>query len=426
MAYGDNTLGASHQWTFNNVLADNIGNLNIISSGSTFSATPITRNSAFSLFTNNRVDISSVPTTTDTGSTGLSRYAFGGWFRVNQIQGPPTLIYKQGGNISGFALFLWAGNNVLLQVKDSNSVLLVQIFSNIALTSNRNYHFFVKYSSASFDNKIEFFIDGVKQTSNKDGDFALNNNMSPHDLSHTWGNNGIDSIEVQVGTESVIVRAPIEGFLSQWWTWFDANADLSELEIKNNIFGEGAIPEIVITSDTQENMQLQLDGFSNTNLSDFPLSILIEEVLGDGDLTLESNNIVSNERASVDVKYEGTGKLSFINKGTSNLKNGTSIYQKIDFIIIAILNVTVLDASSLTPITGARVFLTEDTNDTVVLNELTDNLGSAASSFNYLENINISGRVRKADVSPFYKSNPVSGIITELGLNLTILLIKDE
>ncbi len=360
MAYGDNTLNASHQWTFNNVLTDNIGSLDITNVGGIFITTAITRNSTHSYQTNGRDDIATVLTTTDTGSSGLTQYAFGGWFQVSQLQGPPTLIYKQGGNTSGFAIFLWAGNNVLLQVKDSASPLIVQIFSNIALTNNRPYHFFVKYSSASFNNSIDFYIDGVKQLSNKDGNAAVNNSMVPHTGAHTWGENGLTSIEVSVGTENVITKAPVNGLLSQWWTWFGSNSDKSDFEIKNNIFGEGAIPQITITSGTQLQMQTQLDSFSNTSLFDFPLSILVEEVIGDGNLTLRAVNIIKNNRASIDVKYEGTGKLSWVNVGTSNLNNGSSIYQNIDFISTVNINITVLDASDLTPIQGARIYLTNN------------------------------------------------------------------
>ena len=60
MAYGDITLNADHQWTFNNVLTDNIGSLTLTNAGGVFVTTPITRDSTHSYQTNGRDDIVSV------------------------------------------------------------------------------------------------------------------------------------------------------------------------------------------------------------------------------------------------------------------------------------------------------------------------------------------------------------------------------
>lgn len=314
MAYGDNTLNADHQWTFNNVLTDNIGSLTLTNTGGVFVATPITRDSTHSFQTNGRDDLATVTPTTDSGSVELSQYAFSGWFMVSQIQGPPTLIYKQGGT-NGFAIFLWAGNNVMLQVK-CNGVIR-QIFSDIALTSNRPYHFVVRFSGSAFDNEVSFYIDAVKQTLNKDGVTPNGATMNAHTGTHCFGENGTSSVDVQVGTESVLVKAPLNGYWSQWWTWSGINAALSESDINEDIFGAGAIPQITITSDTQAAMQSQLDTYTGGSSNDEPLVFLIEGVTGDGDLGL-SLDYTFDPRSSQHIRYEGSGTLTWTNLNGAN------------------------------------------------------------------------------------------------------------
>ena len=190
MAYGDTTLNADHRWSFDNVLTDSIGSLTVTNTGGVLTATPITRDATHSYLTNGRDDLATVAPTTDTGTTGLDRYAFQGFFMVDDIQGQPCMIYKQGGNTSGFTLFIWAGNNIMLQVKDINANDNIQIFSDIAITSNRVYHFFVRYSGSGFSDEIEFRIDGIKMTANRNGVAPGATSMTAHTGNHNWGENG--------------------------------------------------------------------------------------------------------------------------------------------------------------------------------------------------------------------------------------------
>ena len=338
MAYGDTLLGADHRWSFNNVLTDSVGSLTVTNTGGSFVTTPITRDATHSYQTNGRDDLATVATTTDTGSAGFNRYAFQGWFQVSAIQGPPCLIYKQGDNTAGFAIFLWAGNNVMLQVKDSLSPVLVQIFSDFALTPNRPYHFFVRYLGSNRGDEIEFYIDGVKQTSNKDGVTADNNTMTVHTSAHTWGENGVLGTEVSVGTESVIIKAPVNGFWAEWWTWEGADAqNITATQIRDDLFSPGAIPDVTISADTEANMQIALDAIADTIRPDVPLCILVEEVTGGGDLNLTADNITFNPRASMHVRYEGGGTLFWTN---SNGSDGSLSNANVTFLNPAQLTIT--------------------------------------------------------------------------------------
>jgi hypothetical protein len=336
MAYGDNTLNADHRWSFQNTLNDQIGSLNFVNTGTLFSTSPITRDGTHALQTNGRDDLITVAPTTDTGTAGLDRYAFQGFFMVDEIQGPPCMIYKQGGNTSGFTIFLWGGNNIMLQVKDTGANDNVQIFSNIALTTDRVYHLFVRYSGSGFSDEIEFRIDGIKQTASRNGVTPGTTSMTAHTGNHVIGENGSAGTEVNVGDETVIVKAPINGFWSEWWTWFGADAEsLSDDEISDDLFGAGALPGVTISSDTEANMQIALDAISSTERPDEPLCILIEAVTGDGDISLNADDITFNDRSSIHVRYEGTGTLTWTNENGSNAERSSG-------------NVTILNPSQLT------------------------------------------------------------------------------
>lgn len=355
MAYGDNTLNADHQWTLDNTLNDNIGTLNLTATGTAFTAVQLTRDSTQGLLTNGRDDLATVAPDATSGSVALERYAFAGWFRTTQIQGPPCCIYKQGGT-NGFALFLWAGNNVMLQAKLNGGNTIIQIFSDIALTDQRTYHFAVKFSGTNYDDEVSFYIDGVKQTLNKDGVAPGQTTMDAHTGVISFGENGTEGVDVQVGSESVLVKAPVNGVWSQWWTWSGADAQaLTDNDFRENVFAPGAVPEITISADTGANMQIALDAIASTIRGDFPLCILVEEVTGGGDLSLDADNITFNSRASIHVRYEGTGTLSWTNINGSNASLGSG-------------NVTFLNPSQLT-LTGldnpteVRVYEAGTTNE---------------------------------------------------------------
>jgi hypothetical protein len=210
MAYGDTTLGADHRWPFNGDLLDAIGSLDLTGSGTGFVGSGITRDGSNALRTDGRDDLATATPDATTGASGFNRYAFQGWFRVTQIQGPPVCIYKQGGSTAGFALFMWAGNNVMLQVIDTAaSTPILQFFSKIALRANRTYHFFVRYSGSGFSDEIEFYIDGVKQTATLTGSTAPGAaSMTAHTGLIAFGENGSASTEVPVGSQAVLVKAP--------------------------------------------------------------------------------------------------------------------------------------------------------------------------------------------------------------------------
>jgi len=90
------------------------------------------------------------------------------------------------------------------------------------------------------------------------------------------------------------------------------------------------------------------------------------------------------------------------------------------------LVITVLDAVSKSPISGARVFLETYPGGTDLLNALTDADGQASVMYGYLADQALVGRARKASSAPLYRTGDIIGTITEEGFAQTVLLIGDE
>ena len=97
------------------------------------------------------------------------------------------------------------------------------------------------------------------------------------------------------------------------------------------------------------------------------------------------------------------------------------------------LTITVKDINTGSVIQGARVYVTADaggslTDGTVIIDGvLTDVNGQVSDTRSYSSDQPITGRVRKASTSTYYKTGPIAGTVDNgSGLNLTVQMIPDE
>ena len=376
MAYGDDNFGAKHQFTFNNTLSDEVsfGGITLTNTLGVFSSAPITRDSTHSLsFTNRGADVQAVPVS-DTGASVMSRYAVGGWFSVNEIQGPPTLIYGQGGSTAGLALFLWAGNNVMAQLRNNAGTELVQIYSSFSLEINRPYHFLLRFSGNAFDDEFSFYIDGVKQTSSLSGTNVDTTDIVAHTSPHIWGQS---EQVIPVGdSSSTIIKASITSLHSQWWFWNGIDSEMTQDELTDNIVAAGAIPTTTITSGTQVVMQTALNAVVST-YSDAPLAISIEEVTGGGNVSLNLDNVTFSEKISVEIEYQGSGVLTLTNINGSNGSKGTSN--------VTFLNPSILTLNDIENGTEVRIYATGTDTDLAGIEDVVGNTFSATISTEFID-----------------------------------------
>lgn len=318
MAYLDDilTLSPSHVYTFDNTLTDVVAGNPTTNSGTDFTNNPICKDSSRALRTNSVTDRLGV-SLTDAISGSQGRKAVCGWISLSEIQRPPKTIYREGIDGNQFAFVCWAGNNLMLDIVDGTEVY--QAFSNNVLVPDRPYHIYARYERATQGNKIELFIDGVKQSATIPENGQPNGDRLSERTSIQFGG---ESGSTEVGGSTVKLNAPVNGKYS-YWCFFDSTSvsDMSETDIRETLFEKGAIPldGITITTDTQANMQAQLDALSSSVLPNRVMDIQVQPVSGGGNLTLSADNIVHDPLSSINVQYTATsGSLTWINLNGSN------------------------------------------------------------------------------------------------------------
>lgn len=368
MAYSDKlvSLSPDHLHTFNNALTDTgaVGTHVWTNGGTAFSTVLTSRDSTHSLTTNGTGDTLTGTSLLTVGGNPSKQVSF--WYKCSAIQGPPTLIYSEGGATAGAALLLWAGNNVMLQVWDNAGAILKQIYCDKPLSVNRNYHLSFKYEDSTLGDFVEFLIDGVVQSSS-------NNNVGIGQAITAYSGvpfmGKMTAGTIPVGDGQVLLVAPVSGYVSNWCSWTNPP---SESDFYNTVFGAGAIPEYTITSGTESNMQAQIDALTATVCGDFPLSILVEEVAGGGDLNLSANNITFSASSSSHVRYDGAGTLYWTNAGGSDasIKTGN----------VSFLNPYTLTLTNVKTDTEIRVFEAGTTNEVAGQETVTTGTFSAVIS----------------------------------------------
>lgn len=105
--------------------------------------------------------------------------------------------------------------------------------------------------------------------------------------------------------------------------------------------------------------------------------------------------------------------------------SGTGVGQT-DVQNLVTVKVTVKDLASGSVLQGARVYIKDDTTGNTIINDTTNNNGEVQTTYNYTSDISISGHVRKASGTPYYKPSDISGTLTSSGFTTTVLMVKDE
>lgn len=432
MAYRDDitNLGADHLYVLETNPNDSIGSANGTNVGVVYTGTTICEDTSNSMVTNGTTDSVDLPSTGTINNNAHQRKAVAGWFMTDSIQAPPFFISGDGGSTSSFKIVAAFGNNCMCEASLDGS-FNVQVYG-IPLQPNRAYHLCGVFEGNSFDNTLKFYIDGVEQTLSDPVDAAIDASaLGALRSVHTFGSPVTNPPDI--GGDPVTVVAPTNGHYSMWAFWADsADTQLTQTEIREELFEKGALPHATISAGTQTAMQTALDALASTVRPDVPLCIRVETVTGDGDLTLDADDITFNELASIHVQYMGTGTLTWRNLNGSDASIGsTPNGGTITFAQAQTLTVTVTDASNGSAIENARVYITAASGGplvegTVIMNTLTNSSGVATVAFDYTSDQPFTGRVRKGSSSPYYKTGALGGTLTSTALNTSSLLVGDQ
>jgi hypothetical protein len=431
VAYRDDidALNPDHHWVFETDGTDRVGTATATNSGCVFTASAIAEDATNAVRADGRADRLTLANQADMNSAALDRRAIGGWFQVSQLQTPPCRIYGEGNQSDVLQFVIGFGNFAMFEIFDGAGISSpIQLFTDRDLVPNRAYHLLAKYEGSGFGNTVELYLDGVLVDSATMGATDLDAHTG---VAATWADpNGT----VGVGGDIVLLVAANNGDYNHWVSFSgDGAASLSSTDIREELFEKGALPGVTISSDTQANMQTALDAIADTARGNEPLNIRVEAVTGDGDLTLDADNITHSSLASIHVQYMGTGTLTWRNTNGSNASIGsTPGGGTIVFATPVTVSVTARDASTLGVIENARVLLEADSGGplaagTDILSGLTNASGVIQdTAFDFSAAQPVTGRARKGTSSPLYKTGSISGSVTSAGLDLTVFLVADE
>ena len=335
-----------HWWSFDNTYDDliQVNSFTVTPSGTNgFSATPICEETSFSWRSQfgrrecaNSADIN---TGTKTDRT------MGGWIMLGDVSPKFSCIYEEGGGVNNLAYFTAVGNVLIAQLADSGDDN-VQVYSDFQLEPQRAYHVMFRFSYTDGTNEFKLFIDGIQQQ-NSQGNPLLATDLDAHSGDISIGGPGGT---LEVGGTDVSFPSGQDTYFSNWVTY---STPTDEADIVR-LFKRGAIPTYTINSDTEANMQLQLDALANTAIPNTPLAIRVLGATDTENLNLTADNITVTDTTSIDLEWRGVGTLNWKNINGSNIKASKTFSESGN--PINIINPAVLTLVGLEPDTEVRVY----------------------------------------------------------------------
>lgn len=359
------------------------------------------------------------------------------WIKLDSIQKSLSVLWKEGGGVQNLCFPIGVGNVLMWQLADSaGSRDNVQAYSDFRLIPDRIYCILGRYSHLDSPKESRLYIDGVKQTVT-DGNPMTLGIFDSHSGSNCIGN---PDNNLEMGTVDINFAGQEGCTYSHFCTWSDNSTNdsaggLTDEEI-SLLFERGAIPTITIDSDTEVNMQADLDSYADTVRSNTPLAIRIEKVTGGGDLELVADNITFDDACSLNIQWMGVSgeTLTWVNSNGGSIdseKTSAFIGGDISIEEDVPVKITVKDIDTLVVISGATVILEADSGGdlsvgTDIIKELSSVSGITETNLRYTSDQPVIGIVREApNTGQNYKQSPISSTITSTGLDITIFLIKD-
>jgi hypothetical protein len=430
----DNTLSSlspDHLWMLDNTYDDDAGSndmtTDIANGGGAFVATPICRSNTHAWEVDNVLDRRGCADSNSMNiGTPQNRRTMGGWIQLGTVQQSLACLYKEGGGVNNACFLIGIGNSLVAQVADTSD-FTVQAYSDFRLAVDRPYHIVWRFEASGFGNFIKLFIDGIEQARSNDTPDATDFDNHSGDIN--WGD---PDSNLEMGGSDVAFAGSEDCLYAAWLT-FSGAGQPAESDIFDEMFLDGALPDDVLASGTEAAMQTALDGLTKAR-PDWPVSIEVPGNSGDSNFELTLNDVVFDDRITVQLVYRGSATLTVRNSGTSNLvssKVETPGGGTVTIVETAPITITVLDIDTSSPIENARVFLEADAGGplaqgTNIINALTNASGQVTAEIDFSSTQPVLGRVRRGAASDEYRTGPIGASVTSDGLSLTVLLVKDR
>ncbi len=337
MAYSDDiaALNPDHHWKFDGDSLDAIGAANGTDTTVAHTGVALSEDATNSVLFDNVGDRISIPTTTTINNSNHPRKALGGWVMVTGIQTQPKRIAGEGNATTAYQFVMAYGNEHMFEVVEPTN-FDIQIIGNNIASPNRKYHFFSRFSGSAYNNVADYFVDGVK---------VLSTALADREPNESGVNSrgvlefGDPAAAVGLGEQTLAMNCPTNMNLQHWYAWGDsANAELTDAQIREELFEKGALPDVTITN------QAGLDALDDTVRADAPLCIRVDVA---GSISLTADNVTFDPLASIHVQYTGTGTLTWTNTNGADASIGSVPGGgTITFVNPATLNISGLIAGS--------------------------------------------------------------------------------
>lgn len=353
--------------------------------------------------------------------------------QLQGIQKSMSALWKEGGGVQNLAFLVGQGNVLMWQLADvAGTRDNVQAYSDFRLEAGRTYHITGRYSHLDTIKEANLYVDGIKQ-SVTDGNPMTLGIFDSHSGDVVWGD---PDNNLEMGTVDIAFAGQEHAYMAGFITWSDNSAGtnaggLTDAEIKQ-LAWRSFIPDVTIDSDTEANMQADVDLLADTVRSNAQLCIRVEGLSGGGDLELDFDNITFNPLATVQIQYVGADTLTVVKQNGTDFDTdkfdtpgGGTITVEEDVPV----KVTVKDIDDSTVIQNARVLVEAASGGDLstgvdILTGVTNASGVSEGTLRYTSDQPVEGKVRKTN--PYYKDGQISATITSAGLDIEIFLIKDE
>ena len=306
-------LGPDHAWSFNNTFADtgfqDTRDAFITAGSPTFVALPLSRGRTHSLRINAQSQRVEFANSNWTNAQTETARTMGGKIMISQVQDSFVCFYGEGGGVNNLAFFMGMGGILIAQFADTGDDN-VHAYSDFKLAPNRVYdiRFRFDYNGRGL---FESFVDGVLMSSTFGNPFT-STDLDAHSGDPGWGD-ASGTLEV-FGTD-ILFPAAVISYYQDWDTY---TREVTDTELRVELFEKSVIPEYTISSGTQAAMQAQVSVYENTIQGNHPCTFKIEGCT-DGDFSLDFPNITFDAFTSIQIQYTGNDILSAKNLNGSNL-----------------------------------------------------------------------------------------------------------
>ncbi len=246
--------------------------------------------------------------------------SLGFWLQLNGVQKSLATVWKEGGGVQNLAVITGLGNVLMFQLADvAGTRDNVQAVSGFRLKPGRPYHIAAYYTHNATVKEARLIIDGRLQPAElTDGNPMTLGIFDSHSGDVTWcdADNNLET-----GGTDIAYAGQEDTYMNHFYTLSDNSAGgglLSLDDVLNKAFRRGAIPDDIISSDTESNMQTAIDSTSDTR-QDWPLSYRIEAPTGQTDLELTLIDKDFDQGISDHLEWRGSGTLTIISVGATNI-----------------------------------------------------------------------------------------------------------